>query len=390
MHKSRLGVCQWRSRRGGRMMMALVAALLIVGMLSPTAAMAAPGQSQAGQEEWVRVYTVGSGDSLNAIALEFGVSPEAILRANDLRDPNQIYVGQKLIIPEVGNPYQDRPSSGNPGTGGPECADYRVVGRGESLSGIAYEYGLSAYALAAANGIYDLNEIYVGQRLCVPSQGENKPQPPVKEPERPAYQPEEPVYHEPAKEPERPAYRPEEPARGPYNGPGPDQGPNKPAEPWREPQGPERRPERGPDDRPNYGPQEPQLQVNEYWKGSYFKDKYFSEFVMERKDLEVNFNWLTGSPFGDSNEDRFSVRWEKVEAFRGGKYRFYAIADDGVRVYVDDQLLIDGWKIQPATEYKADIQLSEGPHKLVVEYYEEAEDAQVKVYWEPVRPQEWR
>jgi hypothetical protein len=111
------------------------------------------------------------------------------------------------------------------------------------------------------------------------------------------------------------------------------------------------------------------LRPTEYWKGTYFNDKYFGEFALERQDLEVNFNWMTGSPFGELNQDRFSARWEKVEYFKGGPYRFYAIADDGVRVYVDDQLIIDAWVIQPATEYKADVNLGE--------------DAQIRVYWEP-------
>jgi hypothetical protein len=84
-------------------------------------------------------------------------------------------------------------------------------------------------------------------------------------------------------------------------------------------------------------------------------------------------------------QDRFSVRWEKIEYFRAGHYRFFAVADDGVRVIVDDQTIIDAWVIQPATEYKADIFLHEGLHKLVVEYYEEAEDALIKVNWEPLR-----
>ena len=138
------------------------------------------------------------------------------------------------------------------------------------------------------------------------------------------------------------------------------------------------------------GPQHPKdkdrepLRPTEYWKGMYFTDKYFSEFAFERQDLEVNFNWLTGSPFGNSNENRFSVRWEKNEYFKGGHYRFNATADDGVRVYVDDQLIIDGWKIQPATDYQAELYLHEGVHKLAVEYYEEAEDALIRVNWEPL------
>jgi hypothetical protein len=129
---------------------------------------------------------------------------------------------------------------------------------------------------------------------------------------------------------------------------------------------------------PSHGGQE-----MEFWKGSYFKDKYFSEFVEERKDPEVHFNWYTESPGENMPKDRFSVRWERIVYFPKGHYRFYALADDGVRVYVDDQTVIDGWVIQPVTEYKGDIYLGEGRHKVVVEYYEEAEDAQIHVYWEP-------
>ena len=65
----------------------------------------------------------------------------------------------------------------------------------------------------------------------------------------------------------------------------------------------------------------------------------------------------------------------------GGHYVFFATADDGVRVIVDDSTVIDAWKIQPATDYEADVFLHPGKHKIVVEYYEEAEDAQVSVHW---------
>ena len=122
------------------------------------------------------------------------------------------------------------------------------------------------------------------------------------------------------------------------------------------------------------------------WRGQYFADKYFGEFVTERQDLEVRFNWLKGAPFEGMPQDRFSVRWDKKEYFKAGTYRFTAIADDGVRVYVNDQLIIDAWKIQPATEYTAELYLHEGVHKLAVDYYEEAEDARIEVKWEEVKP----
>lgn len=133
-------------------------------------------------------------------------------------------------------------------------------------------------------------------------------------------------------------------------------------------------------------PPKPPVGSDSHWKGMYFADKYFGDFVTERQDPEIRFNWYKGAPFEGMPENRFSVRWEKMEYFKAGTYRFFAIADDGVRVYVNDQLIIDGWKIQPATEYRADLYLHEGRHKLVVEYYEEAEDAQIHVYWEAQKP----
>jgi len=126
------------------------------------------------------------------------------------------------------------------------------------------------------------------------------------------------------------------------------------------------------------------LQPTDYWKGDYYNDKYFGKFFTERQDPDVNFNWGTGAPIEGMNKDRFSVRWERVASFKGGPTRFYVTADDGVRVYVDDQLIIDHWVIQPATDFTADVNLSPGPHKVVVEYYEEAEDAIIRVRWEPI------
>jgi nucleoid-associated protein YgaU len=47
-----------------------------------------------------QTYTVKAGDSLSSIAAQFGVSQEALQAANGIDDPNSIYVGQQLIIPE--------------------------------------------------------------------------------------------------------------------------------------------------------------------------------------------------------------------------------------------------------------------------------------------------
>jgi LysM repeat protein len=330
------------------------------------------------------------------------------MKANSLHNPNVIYVGQQLIIPEKSS-Y---------GTGGPQCATYYTVRQGDTLSQIALNYGVDVYVLARANGITDLNDVYVGQSLCIPgSGGNNYPQQPSYPQEKPQQQPQQqPQKQPPSNQPScNPCGQPTSDGRPPgeaqrpnNQGPqcdGPCGGPQQPNG-----QGPQcNAPCEGPQQPNNQGPQcndscegphsnKPQCndpcqgpkhpggeRPTETWKGTYFNDKYFTEFALERQDVEVNFNWGIGSPDPGIEPDRFSVRWEKVAYFKAGPYRFTAVADDGVRVYVDDQLIIDAWVIQPATEYKADINLSDGPHKVVVEYYEEAEDAQIHVFWEQRR-----
>jgi LysM repeat protein len=414
--------CMRYTRLGRGRLGVILVLVLLASLLSPINAFAAPAQSNKGNTEWVQVYTVQRGDTLSGIAQSFGVSQEALMKANSLNNPNQIYVGQQLIIPE----------SYNTGTGGPQCESYYTVRRGDTLSEIALYHGINEYTLARANGIYDLNDIYVGQSLCIPSSGGGNYQPekPQQQPEKPQNEGCNPCGQPQNEGPQRPSnegqgcqgpcggqnqggqnnsgqqnqgpQRPDEgqgcsgPCGGPDNGGQQNQGPQRP-----EGQGCNNNPCGGPESGGQGGPQRPDeghgcdnpcggnkpepQRPTEYWKGSYFNDKYFGEFVLERQDLEVNFNWGIYSPVGGVNADRFSVRWEKVEYFKGGPYRFYATSDDGVRVYVDDQLIIDGWAIQPATDFKADLNLSEGTHKIVVEYYEEAEDALIHVYWEPKR-----
>jgi LysM repeat protein len=69
----------------------------------PTRAPAAaqPSATPQGTTEvaGAREYVVQEGDSLGAIAAEFGVTVDAIVQANDIADPNLITVGQALQIP---------------------------------------------------------------------------------------------------------------------------------------------------------------------------------------------------------------------------------------------------------------------------------------------------
>ena len=96
----------------------------------------------------------------------------------------------------------------------------------------------------------------------------------------------------------------------------------------------------------------------------------------------ININWGLGSPDdGAVNKDYFSARWTRNQYLEPGRYRFTASGDDGVRVWVNDQLLIDGWLNQVFTTYTGYIDVAGGSVPIRVEYYENQHHAMVSVNW---------
>ncbi|HEY63168.1 MAG TPA: LysM peptidoglycan-binding domain-containing protein [Caldilineae bacterium] len=109
-------------------------------------------------------HIVQPGEWLSAIAEKYGVSPEAIIRANNLTRPDLIYPGQKLIIPISGAGSPGRAEGGGRMPG----RKIHIVQRGETLQSIALRYGVTVNEIIAANGIINPNLIYVGQKLIIP------------------------------------------------------------------------------------------------------------------------------------------------------------------------------------------------------------------------------
>src|SRR5205823_14123676 len=88
--------------------------------------------------------------------------------------------------------------------------------------------------------------------------------------------------------------------------------------------------------------------------GEYFNDPnngtHFVTYVGGRLDATVDFDWASGAPVPGATADNFSVRWTgRVQPPISGSYTFTTIADDGVRLWVNGQLLIDNWIDQAAT-----------------------------------------
>lgn len=146
--------------------------LLVVGMLLfPAAALAAPDVSAP------TVHVVQWGETLSTIAIHYGVTVEAILVANELHDPDFVYVGQKLVIPMQGGYGGPSKKPVAPDYGGGMCTNTYKVRYGDTLSGIALQYGTTANVLMQTNNLRS-DFIYEGQKLCVPASGSGMAQQP--------------------------------------------------------------------------------------------------------------------------------------------------------------------------------------------------------------------
>ena len=101
-----------------------------------------------------------------------------------------------------------------------------------------------------------------------------------------------------------------------------------------------------------------------------------------RIDNLINFNWGTDSPAPAVTPLNFSVRWQGYFTFQTGEYTFNTIASDGLRIYIDGQLILDRWRDQPGYMYNIRRTITQGSHLVTVEYYERTGLPIVSVSWQ--------
>ena len=124
-------------------------------------------------EPQVTVYVVQPGDTLSAIAVQFGTTVDAIAQANGISDPSYIYVGQELQIGGVAPvaaaaaPASVAPVSSGPAPVASSGRTYTVQ-PGDTLYAIAGRFGTTVDAIVQLNGIADPNLIYPGQVFQIP------------------------------------------------------------------------------------------------------------------------------------------------------------------------------------------------------------------------------
>jgi hypothetical protein len=118
--------------------------------------------------------------------------------------------------------------------------------------------------------------------------------------------------------------------------------------------------------------------------GEYYTGNNFGTLVLSRIDPNINFAWGGGSPDASVPSDSFSVRWTgQVEAVFTDTYTFYESTDDGCRVYINNQLVIDQWADHAAEDYPSTaISMNAGTkYAIKVEYYEGSGDASAVLSW---------
>ncbi len=402
-------------------------ALLFVGFAIPQQTMASasvnsPAQYNASASGCTVVHVVKRGEYLKLIAARYGTTVYAIVQANGLSNPNFIYPGQRLIIPV---PCQPQPPSGK------VCYKTHTVKRGEYLKLIANRYGTTVGAIVAANGLTNPNLIYPGQRLKIPvacPKPKPTPQPPSsKGAWTGKYWANRWFSGDPKYTRNTDVINYNWGTKGPGNGIG---GTNF-AVRWKRSkyfdagnyrfhvktddgvrvwldgiliidQWKDQAPTHHSADRQlsagshnlrvdyyqNQGGAQVKFWIERIGDGAAWKGEFYNNVELKNSPSAVryynalNFDWGKKSPVpGTVSADYFSARFTGKFPFADGTYRFVATADDGIRVWVDGNLIIDQWHLSSARTYVADIAMAEGDHDIKVEYFENTGAAVCKLRW---------
>jgi uncharacterized protein YraI len=120
------------------------------------------------------------------------------------------------------------------------------------------------------------------------------------------------------------------------------------------------------------------------WTAQYFNNPTLSGTPVFTETLPngINFNWGTGSPNPAVPVDNWSARFTSTQNFTTpGTYQFVATSDDGVRVFINNQLVLDKFFGRALTTDSFQLNLPAGPVSMVVEYFEGIDQAALQFQW---------
>ena len=120
-------------------------------------------------------------------------------------------------------------------------------------------------------------------------------------------------------------------------------------------------------------------------KGQYFSGVSDLSGVpaVTRTDAKIDFDWSTNPPAPTVDRLLFSVRWSgEIEIPFPDTYTFTTRSNDGSRMSVNDQLIIDDWGTHTARDTSGTLYLEAGNYPIVVEYMQEGGTASIVVSWQ--------
>jgi predicted phage baseplate assembly protein len=120
-------------------------------------------------------------------------------------------------------------------------------------------------------------------------------------------------------------------------------------------------------------------------RGEYFNSTTLTNSVGSRLDPNVNFIWTGTSPMAGLGTENYSVRWSGfIRTGGSGTYQFQTNSDDGVRLWIANQLIIDKWTVHGAEIDSGSIPLSGGStYALTLEYFQAGGAATIQLSWQP-------
>lgn len=133
----------------------------------------------------------------------------------------------------------------------------------------------------------------------------------------------------------------------------------------------------------------PVVNCNEPGTGAFnscfFYQKELTDFKLRRTDAyPLNFDWGLESPDPLVPADNFSASFVGSFAFTADNYEFTVTGDDGVRLYIDNTLVLDKWVDQAPTTFTVPRTLTAGSHIVKLEYFENGGGAVAKLSWKKV------
>ncbi len=113
---------------------------------------------------------------------------------------------------------------------------------------------------------------------------------------------------------------------------------------------------------------------------TYFDGTSLGKAKFKQVDSAIDFNWGVGGPRG-MGSDNFSVRWEGYITIGDADSKLMLYADDGIRMWIDDVKVIDGWDVYDRLIATEQYYAAGSKHKIKVEYFEGGGNAHCYMYY---------